>query len=796
MKKEQKKVSNKALRKILRKVRKSSGISLVVATISLVTTIIAAIVVLYMAGVFMPASEKIIKCMANTFAQETPFTEAIKIGDILADEFTVEVNSGLKDASMDAKFIRALNEVQFAGSVDYNSFEVEMDASLTENDLKIYIPKYLDKTLDYKFDSANTGVLFKLINEETMAEYDEKLMNFYEKSQVFGGRADMTKYLTYLRVWLVTKDFDKADAKAFTMNGESRKCPGYTVTFSKKEMQEGLAIIEKQLMLDGTDSAVARANAFENLSKLVSEMGEVRVTFYLYANKYIAGISVDTDASDYMLTVKGGPKPWNNADITKDGQPLYSLAGEVDGNVEHYVFSQDGEQKYDLSYDPSTALLDIKTADDTALNLKWFNTGDKLTLTLENVIIKGISHEGNATLTVSRGADRIAFAADELDVGNADIFDLIGIVRVISNLKKSGSDADGEEITLCMVGDILTHMRVQYSAARSDGSYNYDAIFAQTKNFLSNHDISIVNQEVIIGGTELGISGYPQFNCPYDMADALVNTGFNVVCHATNHALDKHDKGLLNCINNWRTKYPWMEVLGVHDSQADQDRIHIMNVKGYKIALLNYTYGTNGIPLPAGMPYAVDYLEKNKVIADIKEAEEKADFTVVMPHWGSEYLLSTDSDQKYWTDIFLKNGVDLVIGTHPHVIEPVEVLTDDQGHQMLVYYSLGNYVNSSASDGAGVGNRMIGGIADVKISTSGEKLFISDYSFVPIVTDLRSGTDGIRVYYLQDYTAAQANSSLVCNQDPTFNLDYAINLVKKVVDEKCIWWRSVNDDIE
>ena len=138
------------------------------------------------------------------------------------------------------------------------------------------------------------------------------------------------------------------------------------------------------------------------------------------------------------------------------------------------------------------------------------------------------------------------------------------------------------------------------------------------------------------------------------------------------------------------------------------------------------------------MPYAVNLLDEEKVKADIASAKEQSDFVIVCPHWGTEYSLQPDSMQKKWTEIFVRNGVDLVIGTHPHVIEPVEWVTDETtGNQTLVYYSLGNYVNWTSSSGDGIANRMVGGMAEVTIGLdeNGEG-FITDYGVNALVTQL------------------------------------------------------------
>jgi poly-gamma-glutamate synthesis protein (capsule biosynthesis protein) len=312
------------------------------------------------------------------------------------------------------------------------------------------------------------------------------------------------------------------------------------------------------------------------------------------------------------------------------------------------------------------------------------------------------------------------------EVETAGIFDSNG--SAAEEPENATVDAS-EQVTLLMVGDILLHVPVEKSAKREDGSYSYDAIFAETKELIQAADLALVNQEVILGGTELGISGYPAFNAPYEVGDDLVEAGFDVICHATNHALDKGKKGVTNCLNFWKTNYPEITILGLHENP--EDPLYIFEKDGIKVAFLNYTYGTNGISLPEDMPYAVDLLSnKSKVIADIQYAESVADFTVVCPHWGTEYRLTADASQEKWTKIFLENGVDLVLGTHPHVIEPVEQITDEEtGHSMLVYYSLGNYVNWTSSSGDGIANRMVGGMAQITLERGEDgEVAISDYA--------------------------------------------------------------------
>ena len=339
-------------------------------------------------------------------------------------------------------------------------------------------------------------------------------------------------------------------------------------------------------------------------------------------------------------------------------------------------------------------------------------------------------------------------------------------------------------VRIVMAGDMLLHTKVSESAHLENGSYDYNPIFAHTSDVIRSADIAMVNEEVIIGGEELGISGYPSFNAPFEAGDALVNNGFDVILHATNHAVDKGKRGLVNCMNFWEENYPDIEVLGIHDSKEDSEQITYIEKNGIRIAILNYTYGTNGISLPGDMPWSVDLLKEERVIADIKCAEENADFTIVCPHWGTEYNLGITKQQEKWAKIFVANGADLIIGTHPHVIEPVQWYEDEEtGNRALVYYSIGNYVNWTSGTGSGTANRMVGGLADITIMMDNDNVSIEDYTVHGMVCHLAEGNGNVTTYFLRDYSQEMASENLMIKQDPAFSYDYCVELCNKVWDK-------------
>jgi poly-gamma-glutamate synthesis protein (capsule biosynthesis protein) len=354
--------------------------------------------------------------------------------------------------------------------------------------------------------------------------------------------------------------------------------------------------------------------------------------------------------------------------------------------------------------------------------------------------------------------------------------------------QKTAASEPGE-VTLVMVGDILLHTPVEEAARNDDGTYNFDAVFSHTAADIRQADLAIVNQEVIIGGKDLGISGYPAFNAPAEIGDALVKAGFDVVCHATNHALDKGKRGIRNTLDYWNSTHPEVAVVGINGSQQQRDTVDIITRDGIRIAVLNYTYGTNGIPAPKDMPFAVDMLDETKVKSDLEYAEKNADFTIVCPHWGTEYNTGIDRSQKKWTEIFRAGGADLVLGTHPHVIEPIEYMEDDvPGHgnnhgggDMLVYYSLGNFVNWTSGTGRGVMNRMVGGMAQVTLEkrASGE-VVVSDYGVKALVCHVNPGYNGVTVFPLGGYTDELAASNSIKNQDSSFSRQQCLELCNRI----------------
>ena len=303
-----------------------------------------------------------------------------------------------------------------------------------------------------------------------------------------------------------------------------------------------------------------------------------------------------------------------------------------------------------------------------------------------------------------------------------------------------------ETISILAAGDILLHMPVINSGKKDDGSYDFSPIFEKLRPEIRNADIAAIGQETVFGGNEMGYSGYPLFNSPSDMGKTLVNEGFDVVLHASNHVLDKLGKGVENTLDFWRD-YPQIAVLGINESEMDKNTIDIIEEKGAKIALLNYTYGTNGIPLPEGKEYLVNLIDEDKINSDCRYAEDNADFTIAFMHWGTEYASYPDDFQKNLAQKMCDWGVDLIIGSHPHVIQPVEWIQSENGNRMLVYYSLGNFVSRQKE-----ARNLLGALAKVNLLYDGESVGISEYYFVPIVTHYnKTYTTIFQIVYIAFY---------------------------------------------
>lgn len=262
------------------------------------------------------------------------------------------------------------------------------------------------------------------------------------------------------------------------------------------------------------------------------------------------------------------------------------------------------------------------------------------------------------------------------------------------------------EASLIAVGDYLIHSSVYKDAnrlANGDG-YDFKPMISYIKEIVSNYDIAYYNQETILGGSELGLSDYPTFNSPYEAGDAMLDAGFNLVSLATNHTMDSGKKAVENSCKYWQSKENVLTA-GSYCSEEERNKINIKEINNIKYTMLNYTYGTNGMPVSNDYlvnvwPTDIDNINnpekdtkyqayKKQVKEDIDKVKDKVDFLIVAMHWGVEYTHEPTAYEKDMASYLASLGVNLIIGTHPHVIQPVTWIDDT-----LVIYSLGNFISA------------------------------------------------------------------------------------------------------
>lgn len=248
-----------------------------------------------------------------------------------------------------------------------------------------------------------------------------------------------------------------------------------------------------------------------------------------------------------------------------------------------------------------------------------------------------------------------------------------------------------QEADLVFVGDAMQH-KAQIDAARqADGTYDYSECFVSLHDYIGDADYSVVNLETPLGGRPY--TGYPCFSSPESYVDALREAGFDLFLTANNHTLDKRDRGLVRTIDSLDVRRT--DHIGTYRNRAERDSVmpFIRDINGFKVAFINYTYGTNGISLTSDA--VVDYIDRSRIKADIDSARAHgAELITACIHWGDEYRLLPNDSQRRLADFLVDNGVELVIGSHPHVIQPIELRTDSAGNKALVVYSLGNFISN------------------------------------------------------------------------------------------------------
>jgi poly-gamma-glutamate synthesis protein (capsule biosynthesis protein) len=306
-----------------------------------------------------------------------------------------------------------------------------------------------------------------------------------------------------------------------------------------------------------------------------------------------------------------------------------------------------------------------------------------------------------------------------------------------------------EYLTIIAVGDNLYHDVM----IRSGEDGDYEAAYSEIKALVEKADIAFINQETLLGGAAFGFSGYPQFNSPQTLGRALSATGFNVVNHATNHIMDKGEAAVFATMDLWDT-IPHITVLGIHRSENERGLPTLVRKNNITLGFLSYTYGTNSMPIPRDKPYLVSLIDTEIMAKEIDALRPLCDFLVVSMHWGEEYHHEYSKGQSGLAAFLAEHRVDLVIGHHPHVIQPIEYITRPDGEPMLCVYSLGNLLSAQSQNAT-----LLGAMVYIRIKKipagdgeAAETIVFTDAAAIPLVTHYEKGYTGFKVYPLYAYS--------------------------------------------
>ena len=322
--------------------------------------------------------------------------------------------------------------------------------------------------------------------------------------------------------------------------------------------------------------------------------------------------------------------------------------------------------------------------------------------------------------------------------------------EIIEEKEKLGDNGDTNEIVfedetinIAVIGDIMCHnTQFQDAYDKDTDSYDFTYVLEDVKEYLSEPDLTIGNLETTFAGKSVGYSGYPTFNTPEALAENLKYYGIDVLSTVNNHCMDKGIKGLQSTIDEldkWGFKHT-----GTFKTEEDSEEILVVEVNGIKIGIIAYTYGTNGIAIPSGYEYSVNLIDREKIAKDIEKAkQENVDVIIAMMHWGIEYQTEPNEEQKGLAEFLFKNGVDIILGGHPHVLQTMEKrdieLEDGTHKDGFVVYSLGNFISGQVK--TYTKQSVILNIGLTKHSGDAQKkITIDDVSYVPIyMSDSKTG---------------------------------------------------------
>ena len=294
-----------------------------------------------------------------------------------------------------------------------------------------------------------------------------------------------------------------------------------------------------------------------------------------------------------------------------------------------------------------------------------------------------------------------------------------------------GFTKEDTDISFVVFGDNLIHEQIyQYSLHNYEGSFDFLFENKNIRDAIAASDVAVINQETPLTDEPSRYSGYPRFGTPIGVGESVADAGFDVVTCATNHAFDQGTDG----VNDTKEFFDSRDILciGIQSDDEKEYRPYEVLVRGgARFALLNYTYGTNENQFPEDKAYMVHTLDdEEQVRADLEAARGETDCVVVFVHWGTEYSEEPDEFQLKWTQVFQEGKADVVVGTHPHTLQPYELLQSDDGHQMLVYYSIGNYISAQSEESC-----VKGGMAQFTVSLTPDGYQIAEYGLQPLTIE-------------------------------------------------------------
>jgi poly-gamma-glutamate synthesis protein (capsule biosynthesis protein) len=323
-------------------------------------------------------------------------------------------------------------------------------------------------------------------------------------------------------------------------------------------------------------------------------------------------------------------------------------------------------------------------------------------------------------------------------------------------------------ITIVAVGDNLIHDPILKEGLK-DGVYNFEKMYDKVRDYILPADIAFINQETVLGSSSMGYTGYPLFCSPVEIGAAVAAAGFNIINHANNHVMDRGEAGIRSSLDYWDS-HTHIEYLGIHRSEEERmNRKVIVDKNNFKIGFLAYTYGTNGIPLPRGKSWLASLIEPEKIAADIDALRPLCDYLVVSMHWGDEYKFAYNKEQENLARLLAEHQVDLVIGHHPHVLEPYAAMERPDGGTMEIFYSLGNFLATHVTPNK---DTLMGGIMYLKLKKTEGVISIEEIGLIPVISHFDASLSNICIYPLSEYTADLAAKHWNRTRDREVTLDF------------------------